>query len=149
MTISECSLNFGWSEAQRVSIESGRLTGVWIPYVPPRQNSCFKSQMLNISQAYLFFVSSFILPSEEERFSAKADGRSCVNIQASIPSFTLEYPYWILRKCCLTICTKNQNFCTSLLKVFSTSFLFACFSGKHSRLKDSPNNSIIVYTPFQ
>lgn len=93
MTISECSLNFGWSEAQRVSIESGRLTGVWIPYLPPRQNSCFKSQMLNISQAYLFFVSSFILPSEEERFSAKADGRSCVNIQASIPSLTLEYPH--------------------------------------------------------
>ena len=93
MTISECSLNFGWSEAQRVSIESGRLTGVWIPYVPPRQNSCFKSQMLNICQAYFFFVFFFILPSEEESFSAKADARSCINIQASIPSFTLEYPH--------------------------------------------------------
>lgn len=86
MTTSECSLNFGWSEAQRISIESGRLTGVWIPYVPPRQNSCFKSQMLNISQAYFFFVSFFMLPSEEESFS-------CINIQVSIPSFTLEYPH--------------------------------------------------------
>lgn len=92
MATYECSLNFGWSEAQRISIESGRLTGVWIPYVPPRQNSCFKSQMLNISQAYFFFVSFFILPSEEESFSAKADARSCINIQVSIPSFILEYP---------------------------------------------------------